>query len=27
LVTCGGFTPQGEFVEIPEFDLARLEAA
>lgn len=27
LVTCGGFTPQGELVELPEFNLARLEAA
>lgn len=27
LVTCGGFTPEGEFVELPEFDLGRLEVA
>ena len=27
LVTCGAFTSEGEFVELPEFDLARLEVA
>jgi len=27
LVTCGGFTPDGKFHELTEFDLARLEAA
>ncbi len=27
LVTCGEFTPQGEFVELPELDIERLEAA
>jgi hypothetical protein len=27
LVTCGGFTPQGDFLEAPEFDLERLHAA
>ena len=27
LVTCGAFTPAGEFLELPELDLERLEAA
>jgi hypothetical protein len=27
LVTCGGFTEAGEFLEVPEFDMERLEAA
>jgi len=27
LLTCGAFTPQGEFLELPELDMARLEAA
>jgi len=27
LLTCGAFTPAGEFVELPELDLERLEAA
>ena len=27
LVTCGAFTPQGEFLEVPEFDIERLRAA
>ena len=27
LVTCGAFTPAGEFVKLPELDLERLEAA
>ncbi len=27
LVTCGTFTPAGEFVKLPELDLERLEAA
>ena len=27
LVTCGGFTPQGEFLELPELDMERLHAA
>ena len=27
LVACGGFSPQGEFLEVPEFDLERLHAA
>jgi Putative transposase len=26
LVTCGGFTPQGEFLELPELDMERLHA-
>ena len=27
LVTCGGFTPQGEFLEVPELDMERLHDA
>ena len=27
LVTCGAFTPDGEFLELPELDLERLQAA
>jgi len=27
LLTCGAFTPDGEFLELPELDMARLEAA
>jgi hypothetical protein len=27
LVTCGAFTPEGEFLELPELDLERLQAA
>ena len=27
LVTCGAFTPQGEFLELPELDLERLQTA
>jgi len=27
LVTCGGFTPAGEFLSLPEFDMERLHAA
>ena len=27
LVTCGAFTPEGEFLELPEFDMERLQAA
>ena len=27
LLTCGAFTPQGEFLELPELDLERLQAA
>jgi len=27
LLACGAFTPQGEFLELPELDMARLEAA
>ena len=27
LVTCGAFTPEGEFPEVPEFDMDRLRAA
>ena len=27
LLTCGAFTPQGEFLELPELDIQRLEAA
>ena len=27
LLTCGAFTPQGEFLELPELDLDRLQAA
>ena len=27
LVTCGAFTPEGEFPEVPEFDMDRLQAA
>jgi ribosomal protein S27E len=27
LVTCGAFTPEGEFLEVPEFDVERLQAA
>jgi transposase-like protein len=27
LLTCGAFTPQGEFLELPELDMARLEVA
>ena len=27
LLTCGAFTPQGEFLELPELDMERLEAA
>ena len=27
LLTCGAFSPQGEFVELPELDMERLEAA
>lgn len=27
LVTCGGFTPQGDFLEVPEFDIQRPHAA
>ena len=27
LVTCGAFTPEGEFLEVPEFDMERLRAA
>jgi len=27
LVTCGGFTPTGEFLELPEFDMERLHGA
>jgi hypothetical protein len=26
LVTCGAFTPEGEFLEVPEFDMDRLHA-
>lgn len=26
LVTCGAFTPEGEFLELPEFDIASLLA-
>ncbi|MFV1967674.1 MAG: transposase [Pirellulaceae bacterium] len=25
LVTCGAFTPEGEFLELPEFDIERLQ--
>ena len=25
LLTCGAFTPQGEFLELPELDLERLQ--
>ena len=24
LITCGAFTPEGEFLELPEFDMERL---
>ncbi len=27
LVTCGAFTPKGDFLEVPEFDLQRLQVA
>jgi hypothetical protein len=27
LVTCGAFTPKGEFLEVPELDVERLKAA
>ena len=27
LVTCGAFTPEGEFLEVPELDIDRLQAA
>ena len=27
LVTCGAFTPQGDFLEVPELDMERLRAA
>jgi hypothetical protein len=27
LVTCGAFTPEGDFLEVPQLDMARLEAA
>jgi hypothetical protein len=27
LLTCGAFTPQGEFLELPELDLDRLQTA
>jgi len=27
LLTCGAFTPQGEFLELPELDMEKLEAA
>jgi len=27
LVTCGAFTPEGEFLEVPELDMDRLHAA
>ena len=27
LLTCGAFTPEGEFLELPELDLERLQAA
>jgi len=27
LLTCGAFTPQGDFLELPELDMARLEVA
>jgi hypothetical protein len=27
LMTCGAFTPQGEFLELPELDMAKLETA
>jgi hypothetical protein len=27
LLSCGAFTPQGEFLELPELDIQRLEAA
>ena len=27
LLTCGAFTPQGEFLELPELDLERLQTA
>ena len=27
LVTCGGFTPASEFLEVPELDIDRLHAA
>ena len=27
LLTCGAFTPEGKFLELPELDMARLEAA
>lgn len=27
LVTCGAFTPEGAFLEVPEFDMERLQAA
>ena len=27
LITCGGFTPQGDFLELPEFDMERLLVA
>jgi len=27
LITCGAFTPEGEFLELPEFDMERLLVA
>ena len=27
MVTCGAFTPEGDFLEVPEFDLERLRVA
>ena len=27
LLTCGAFAPQGEFLELPELDLERLQTA
>ena len=27
LVTCGGFTPEGDFLEVPELDMYRLHSA
>jgi hypothetical protein len=26
-MTCGAFTPEGQFVEVPEVNIGRLEAA